>query len=168
MALALYGVPMSRTKDLAFLQWCIDGAQLFSTCAKRQYMAIVVGANGRVVGTGYNGSAPGLPHCNEGHCPRLHEGSAPGSSYSNCIAVHAEANALMFSDRTAREYGTLYVNGPPCWDCGKLIAASGVRRLVHLTDPSYENFDKVALHLRHASVVVISIDREELQRTLRS
>jgi dCMP deaminase len=149
-------------KDLAFLRWTIDGAGHFSTCAKRQYMSIVTSPAGRVVGTGFNGAPPGIPHCIDGSCPRLHEDPPSGSHYSSCIAIHAEANALMWSDRTAREGGTLYVNGTPCWDCGKLIAGSGIRRLIHLEDPSYRDWQRVKALIVASGVTVISVEADEL------
>ena len=118
-------------KDFKFLQWADQGAKLFSTCSKRQYMAIIVDSEGFVLGVGYNGSPRGAAHCNEGACPRAWAGSDHKSSdYSDCIAVHAEANALLHSDFNARaRMGgvAMYVNGEPCLDCAKLIANSGVR-----------------------------------------
>ena len=118
-------------KDFKFLQWAEQGANLFSTCSKRQYMAIIVDSEGFVLGVGYNGSPRGAAHCNEGACPRAWTGSDHKSSdYSDCIAVHAEANALLHSDLNARARmggGAMYVNGEPCLDCAKLIANSGVR-----------------------------------------
>jgi dCMP deaminase len=114
---------------------------LFSTCTRRQYAAFIVDPTGRVVGFGYNGSPPGQAHCTDGACPRANSSVAHGSPYDagegRCIAVHAEANALLFSDATARAGGTLYVNGPPCADCAKLIAASGIARVVHTPDDAY-------------------------------
>lgn len=132
-----------KAKDKMMMEWAAAGAKIFSTCAKRQYMAIVLSPDGRVVGTGYNGSPPGMPHCIDGACPRLHEDSASGTNYSNCISVHAEANALMYSNRGDRRDGTLYVNGQPCWDCAKLIAGSGLHRIVLIGDPTYADSDRV-------------------------
>jgi dCMP deaminase len=145
-------------RDIKFLRWCRSGAEIFSTCGKRQYMAIVTSPEGRVVGTGYNGSPPGLPHCVDGGCPRLLEGSASGSIYDNCVAVHAEANALMFSDRTARAGGTLYVNGAACYACAKLIAGSGCGRLVYINDPSYEDWPRCESLLHAAGVTAVGAD----------
>lgn len=149
----------ARSKDERWLAWATHGAALFSTCTRRQYLALVVGPNGRLVGSGYNGAPPGLPHCVDGGCPRgsATYGEVPaGSTYSNCTAVHAEANAIAWSDRTAREGGTLYVNGPPCWDCGKLIAGSGLARVVHTADPAYADYDRVKALLIAAGLTVTS------------
>jgi dCMP deaminase len=132
---------VTSNKDTQWLQACLAMGQLFSTCTRRQYAALIIAPNGRLVGFGYNGSPPGQSHCNEGACPRANSTVAHGSPYDagagRCIAVHAEANALLFSDATARTGATLYVNGPPCADCSKLIAASGITRVVHTPDEAY-------------------------------
>lgn len=130
-----------KSRDDKWVRATQELAGIFSTCSRRQYAAVVVSPAGRVVGFGYNGSPPGQPHCVDGACPRASSTVPSGSPYDagdgRCIAVHAEANALLFSDATARQGATLYVNGPPCPDCAKLIAASGVRRVVHVADDSY-------------------------------
>jgi deoxycytidylate deaminase len=55
---------------------------------------------------------------------------APGSSYDNCVAVHAEANALIYCDRQDLVGATLYVTREPCYACDKLIQAAGVHAVV--------------------------------------
>lgn len=50
--------------------------------------------------------------------------------YTDCPALHAEANALMRGDRVAREGGTIYVTSHVCMGCAKLIANSGLRDVV--------------------------------------
>lgn len=139
------------------MQWCESGAGIFARCSRRQYMAIVVGADGRVLGTGYNGAPAGVRHCDDGGCPRAATDVAHGSGYGNCVAVHAEANALLHSDRSARDGGTLYVNGPPCWECSKLIAGSGITALVHTEDTSYADWPKCRDLLDSVGIRVISL-----------
>lgn len=134
-------------------------AGMFSTCAKRQYAAVVLAPNRRVAGFGYNGSPPGVGHCTDGHCPRLHQQSPPGTSYDTCIAQHAEAGALLWSDPAMRQGGTLIVNGPPCMGCAKLIASSGITRVVCYWDPSYENWDDINTFLALAGVTVVGAHR---------
>lgn len=144
-----------RDKDGAFLQWAKAGAALLSTCAKRQHMAIILDAQGRFIGAGYNGSPPGVAHCIDGACPRAQENTPSGTSYDNCIAVHAEANALLFSDRTARLGGTLYVTGPPCWECSRLMAGSGLRRIVFARDRTFGGWERNVALLRTAGLQVV-------------
>lgn len=130
-------------KDHKYLALCEHGAQLFSTCAKRQYFAVVLDQTGRIVGTGYNGAPSGAVHCVDGGCPRLGDASPSGTTYDNCVSNHAEANALMYSDFTARQGGTIVVNGTPCWGCAKLIAGSGLARLVCFYDHTYADWPRI-------------------------
>lgn len=149
---------MISEKDRKYLEWAGYGGKLFSTCSRRQCMAIIVGRDGRVVGTGYNGAPPGMVHCVDGGCPRANRkpDEGHGTNYDDCVAIHAEANALLFSDRTAREGGTLYVNLPPCFGCAKEIANSGLRKVVFAHDPEFKEWPRVQKFLQEAGIKVIS------------
>jgi dCMP deaminase len=125
-------------KDKKYLSWTAFGAKVFSTCAKRQYMATIVDEYGYVVGVGYNGVPSGFTHCIDGGCPRFERGSIPGTSYDDCLSNHAEANAIMNSfGRDTLRGATLYVNGEPCFTCAKLICNTGIGRVVYTSDPDY-------------------------------
>ncbi len=107
-----------------------------SACALGQVGAVVVDHTNRVVATGYNGPPAGYPdQCITG-CPRfftrMNEGRT--ATYENCISIHAEANALLFCDRRDRVNGTIYVTSSPCIECAKLIANSGLARVVVTRD----------------------------------
>lgn len=151
-----------NAKDLKFMRWCTSGAELFATCGKRKYMAIIVDQRGHVMGTGYNGGPPGMYHCEDGGCPRLANRVPSGTPYDSgpglCIAVHAEANALLHSDYTGRGDATLYVNGPPCFGCAKLITNSGVRRVVYLPDEGYAEFGTVLRFFEEAGIEAVEIE----------
>lgn len=156
---------MSTEKHFKFLKWADKGAELFSTCSKSQYMAIIVDSDGFVLGVGYNGAPRGTAHCNQGACPRaLAESDHKSSDYSDCVAVHAEANALLHSDFNARaRMGgvVMYVNGEPCLDCAKLIANSGVR-LVHGIRENRPALPKVQEVLLQSNIELILYDRAEV------
>lgn len=105
-------------------------------CTRSQVGAVLVDQNHRLVSTGYNGTIPGRPGCLEGSCPRgqlSFEECPPESPYTNCIAIHAERNALIYANPDEVEGCTLYITRRPCTDCHKLILALGVRRVVWLT-----------------------------------
>lgn len=148
-------------KHKQYLSLCLSIAKTFSTCSKRQYGAVLVDESGHVVGIGYNGGPSGYPHCKDGACPRLHENSANGSNYDNCIAIHAEANALLHSDYSARAK-ILYVNGPPCFSCAKLIANSTVDKIVYLKDDSYLQWGEVEKFLVSSNVDLLGIDHASI------
>lgn len=99
-----------------------------SDCRRDAVGALVVGADKRIRASGYNGAPAGKPGCES--CPRRTSSVAPGSSYDNCVAVHAEANALLYCDRDDLPGATLYITRAPCYACTKLIAATGIVRVV--------------------------------------
>jgi dCMP deaminase len=95
-----------------------------STCARKHVGAVIV-RNRNILSTGYNGSIRGLPHCDEvghdvvnGHCVRT---------------VHAEANAIIQAARhgVSIDGADIYTTASPCWECFKLIANSGIRRIFY-------------------------------------
>lgn len=95
-----------------------------STCPRKSVGAVIV-RDKAVLATGYNGSIRGLPHCTEVGC--LMENS-------HCVrTVHAEANALLQAARhgVSIDGADIYVTSSPCWDCFKLIANAGVRRVLY-------------------------------------
>lgn len=145
-------------KELKWLSTCVINSQIFATCGKRQYYAIILDAMGHVAGTGYNGGPKGTVHCVDGGCPRLAEGSAAGSNYDNCIAIHAEQNAFLHSDYSTIQGGTLFVNGPPCFTCAKLAANSGVKRIVCIRDDAYAMWPEVQKNLEDWGVEVVVVD----------
>lgn len=92
-----------------------------STC-RRASVGAVIALDGRSVSSGYNGAPAGLQHCR--HLP---EDGSPCT-----LAVHAEANAIVYAAR----YGiplsgsTLYTTMAPCYACALLIISAGIVRVV--------------------------------------
>lgn len=157
------------TRDEKWMATCIFNAHQWSTCSKRQYFALIVDEFGNIVGSGYNGGPSGMPHCNEGHCPRAQMNSASGSNYDNCISIHAEANCIMRTQLgLSRRNSTLYVNGSPCFACAKLIVNSGVRRVVYLHDESYAQEEFVLDFLQKAGITLMDLSESEYCLCLRS
>jgi dCMP deaminase len=154
---------MSATeKEKKWMHVLLHSSKIFSTCAKKQYAAVVLAPNGRVAGFGYNGGPPGYPHCIDGACPRFFDNTLNGASYENCIAQHAEANALLWSDASMRINGTIIVNGPPCFGCAKMISSSGISRVVCKSDDSYKEWPKVRQFFENCGVKVEEIKTSEL------
>jgi len=112
-----------------------------SLCVKRQVGAVVTDASHRVLGTGYNGPPAGLK-INEPcdfWCP---QGAGQADA---CLSLHAEINALLYTDRRLREGGTIYVSTAPCLKCSLAIANSGIGRLV--CPPPDEHHDDAEVRL---------------------
>lgn len=122
-----------------------------ATCSRRQVGAVIVHGE-RIVATGYNGGPSGYVHCDEGGCPRA-DGPAPaGSGYEDCIAIHAEANAIMFSSPEERSGATMYCTQHPCFGCAKLLANSGVGEVVVVG--TYDGFEFTRRFLQDCGVRV--------------
>jgi len=96
-----------------------------STCDRKHVGAVIV-RDKTILSTGYNGSVRGMPHCDDvGHM----------MEDSHCVAtVHAEANAIIQAAKngTAIDGADIYVTASPCWNCFKLIANSGIKRVFYL------------------------------------
>ncbi len=95
-----------------------------STC-ERKYVGAVIVRDKNILSTGYNGSIRSQPHCDEaghdmvgGHCVRT---------------VHAEANAIIQAARHGVKIdgADIYTTASPCWECFKLIANAGIRRIYY-------------------------------------
>ena len=121
-----------------FDTWALNLAETVATraeCTRRQVGAVLI-KNRRVIATGYNGAPAGQPSCLDDACPRgLCDTTTipPGSSYDTgpgaCIAIHAEANALLHATRDTHG-ADLYITDAPCDGCARLIAAAGINRVV--------------------------------------
>lgn len=147
---------MNIRKHFQYIELCKSVAEIFSTCGKKKYGAILLDEYGHVVGLGYNGGPRNHEHCQDGGCPRFNQDSPSGSLYDNCIAIHAEANALLHSDYSSRAR-ILYVNGPPCFSCAKLIANSTVQSIFYIGDESYLDWENVKDFLIKSNISVMEI-----------
>ncbi len=93
-----------------------------STCDRARVGTVLV-RDKRILSTGFNGSLPSLPHCDEvghlmqnGHCVRT---------------VHSEANAIIQAalHGVSTAGATAYVTHFPCLSCGKMLVNAGVERV---------------------------------------
>ncbi|MGW1558295.1 deoxycytidylate deaminase [Streptomyces sp. NPDC002144] len=122
--------------------WAMSIADAVATradCTRAQVGAVLLSRTNRVLSVGYNGLPAGLPGCaTAANCPRGRlsvEECARDSDYSNCAAVHAEANAIHHADPAQLRGSTLYVTRKPCPACLTLIRSAGIRRVVHREEP---------------------------------
>jgi dCMP deaminase len=102
-----------------------------ATCPRKHVGAILV-RDKRTIATGYNGSLPGAPHCDDAGClVRVVDGN------EGCHrTVHAEQNAIINAARFGHSTAgtTMYVTLLPCPACSRLIASSGVQEVIYSDD----------------------------------
>ena len=132
--------------DKYFMQIAMD-VSTRSTC-DRKYVGAVIVRDKMILSTGYNGSIRGLPHCDEvghemenGHCVRT---------------VHAEANAIVQAARTGSNIdgADIYVTASPCYNCFKLIANSGIKRIFY--GELYRD-ERIKIHAKEAGIELIHL-----------
>ena len=125
-----------------------------ATCDRGRSGCIIV-KDRRIMCTGYVGSPPGLPHCDEvGHLMKqvIDE---DGTTRSHCLrTIHAEQNAIC----QAARYGipldgaTLYCKMEPCRTCAMLIISVGIKKVVaqkqyHAAQDTREMFKQSGVEL---------------------
>ena len=126
-----------------------------STCDRKHVGAVIVREK-MILTTGYNGSIRGLSHCDDdghmmedGHCVRT---------------VHAEANAIVQAARNGvrLDNADIYVTASPCFGCYKLIANSGLTRIVfgefYRDSRIFELSEKLGIKLDHLPIEGVAKD----------
>lgn len=106
---------------------------LRSRCDRRQVGAVVVTRDNRVASVSYNGPPRNLAvsgTCSS-WCERAMSGDT-GPAYDRCEMIHAEANALLRAAWAEIQGGTIYVSAASCVNCARLVANSGLARVVHV------------------------------------
>ncbi|MCS7182867.1 MAG: dCMP deaminase family protein [Thermoanaerobaculum sp.] len=122
-----------------------------STCPRKAVGAVLV-RDRAVLATGYNGSIRGLAHCTEAGCLVVN---------GHCVrTVHAEANALIQAARhgVRIEGADCYVTASPCWECFKLLANAGVRRIVFA---EFYRDERIWEFARQAGIELVELGWEE-------
>lgn len=103
-----------------------------ATCDRGRSGCVVV-RDKRILCTGYVGSPPGFPHCDDvGHLLRRVV-AEDDSVKEHCVrTIHAEQNALCQAARYGilLEGATLYCTMEPCRTCALLIISAGITRVV--------------------------------------
>ena len=98
-----------------------------STCP-RMHCGCVIVKDKFVLATGYNGSLPGLPHCEDEGCLIVD---------NHCVRTnHAEINALTqaVTHGVNIKGSTAYITNMSCTTCAKALIAAGIKRVVVFSD----------------------------------
>ena len=147
------------TWDEYFLK-ILDTVAERATCDRGRNGCIIV-KDRRVLTTGYVGSPPGLPHCDEvGHDMRK-VFDEQGNVSQHCVrTVHAEQNAIL----QAAKFGipisgaTMYVKLEPCRVCAMMIISAGIKRVV--CKKKYHAADETRAMFKQAGVELVAMTEE--------
>ena len=120
--------------DEYFMSIAID-VSTRASCYKVHAGAVIVNEAHQILGTGYNGAAPGLGSCLDfGSCKKE---ASTGKDYGEyhgtgkCWGTHAEMNARGHITRDMESSFTLYNTIFPCNDCAKgLLTYPAFKRIV--------------------------------------
>jgi len=96
-----------------------------SPCKSRQVGCIIVDKYFHIKATGYNGPPQGFPHCEE--CKRPKQ---TGNNLFECLAVHAEMNALIQCGYN-HKINAIYITDFPCEACAKMICNTTLSELYY-------------------------------------
>lgn len=145
----------------------IDAVAKRATCDRGRSGCVVV-KDKRILCTGYVGSPPGLPHCDEiGHYLKA-EYDENGNKKMHCIrTTHAEQNAICQAARAgvSLEGATIYCTMTPCHTCAKLIISVGIKRVVckkryHDADFTREMFAKAGVALEERDETLMKYENQ--------
>jgi len=98
-----------------------------ATCPRRSVGCVIV-KDLQIVATGYNGSLPKMPHCQDEGCVMMD---------GHCIqSVHAELNAIARAAKLGNSLqgSTAYVTTKPCYSCFKALVSAGVIAIYYHED----------------------------------
>lgn len=133
-------------------------AAMRATCPRKHVGAVIVDTEHRQVSTGYNGSPPHQPSCDDIGCQMVE---------NHCVrTLHAESNALDYAGTRLAHNCTLYVTVTPCWDCAKRIVGARIVRVVY--DEHYESrYGKSTDVPNFLEAAGITVERFEPERMAR-
>jgi len=138
----------------------IDNIAERATCDRGRSGCLVV-KDKRIITTGYVGSPPGLPHCDEvGHDMRKVVDET-GDVKQHCVrTIHAEQNAILQAAKFGIpiEGSTMYVKMEPCRTCAMMIISAGIKRVV--CEKKYHAAEETREMFRQAGVELVTLSDE--------
>ncbi len=138
-----------------------------ATC-DRGRAGCVIAKDKRILTTGYVGAPAGLPHCDEAGHQIKEITHKDGNTSKHCVrTTHAEQNAIVQAARSgvSIKNATLYCKMTPCHDCAKMIANSGIGRVVcrkdyHSAEDSKKVFEEAGVELEIRNKEVENYDEQ--------
>lgn len=113
----------------------------------RHGVGCVIVKDKRIIAGGYNGSPPGMPHCDDKEWTGrelIHNTDLKNGGHlmkdGHCVrTIHSEMNAILQCalHGVSPEGSDVYTTASPCYDCGKVLCGAKVKRV--LFGESYES-----------------------------
>ena len=99
-----------------------------SSCPRAQCGAVIVSPRNRILATGYNGSAPGEPHCFEEGC-LMEDGHCQRTLHAEVNAIAHAPMGLLIDDARMYIYrnNIISVGVGSCRECRKVLKAAGIQ-----------------------------------------
>lgn len=106
--------------------------------ARRTKVGCVIVKDGRIISTGWNGTAKGQDNNCEDELP-------DGSLVTKSNVIHAEANAISFCAKygISTNEASLYITLSPCVNCALLLLQAGISSVYY--HETYRNTDGIKL-----------------------
>lgn len=115
---------MARPSRHDYFMDIADAVSCRATC-DRAHVGCVLVLSDRIIATGYNGSPPGLPHCDDvGH----------DMEDNHCIrTIHAEENAIVQAalHGVSTKSAICYATTRPCVRCTGRLYSAGIRHVIY-------------------------------------
>ena len=131
-----------------------------STCDRGRSGAVIV-KDKRILCTGYVGSPPGMPHCDEAGHDMRKVVDENGETTQHCVrTLHAEQNVLTQAAKfgISVEGATIYCKMAPCPVCSKLIVGAGIKKVV--TEKDYHVSLETKELFKNAGVELVIMNPE--------
>jgi len=129
------------------------------TCDRGRSGSVIVSPGNTILSTGYAGSPPGQPHCDQAGHMMVTVIDEKGSESKHCVrTLHAEENAILqcAKDGIKLQGATIYSKMVPCYNCAMRILRVGIKRVV--AQKRY-HADKLSMELfKDAGVEVFVVD----------
>lgn len=132
---------MNSNKYHQYYKEVLQSTTKLSTCSRVNVGAIIV-KKGRILCSGYNGTMPGRPHCNEvfsfSDQELMRLGSEEFLEVHRKFSLRNEGHAETSAIATAAKLGIaidgcdMAVSHTPCLSCAKVIIPAGIKTVFYL------------------------------------
>ena len=102
-----------------------------STCVRRRVGCVITDDSNQILATGYNGVPKKWTHCTAKPCPGANYQS--GMGLDECVAVHAETNALIQCSDINKAHH-IYITTAPCISCVKALINTPIMHIHYSHD----------------------------------